>query len=64
MGILFLGNAGAKPIGLLLIAPLYAFFDPGVMFVASGVAVFACALSAAAAVDAATRRYLAAQTRA
>jgi transmembrane secretion effector len=60
MGIVFLGNVGAKPVGLLLIAPLYIFFDPSVMFVAGGVAVFVCALAAAATVDVATRRFLAA----
>jgi MFS family permease len=60
MGIIFLGSFGAKPIGLLLIAPLYAFFDPGVMFVAGGVAIFASTLAAAALVDLATRRYRAA----
>lgn len=43
--------------GLLLIAPFYAFLDPGVMFLAGGVAVFVCALVAAALVDVATRRY-------
>jgi MFS family permease len=60
MGIIFLGSFGAKPIGLLLIAPLYAFFEPSVMFVAGAVAVFVCALVAAALVDLATRRYRAA----
>lgn len=60
MGIVFLGSFGAKPLGLILIAPLYAFFEPSVMFVAGGVAVFACALLAAALVDLATRRYRAA----
>jgi MFS family permease len=57
MGIISLGSFGAKPIGLLLIAPFYAFFDPGLMFLAGGVAVFVCALAAAALVDVATRRY-------
>lgn len=60
MGIVYLGSFGAKPVGLLLIAPLYAFLEPSVLFVAGGVAVFACALVAAALVDQATRRYRAA----
>jgi MFS transporter len=60
MGIIFLGSFGAKPVGLLLIAPLYAFLDPGLMFVAGGVVVFVCALVAAGLVDLATRRYRAA----
>jgi len=60
MGIIFLGSFGAKPVGLLMIAPLYAFLDPGVMFVAGGVAVFVCALVATGLVDLATRRYRAA----
>jgi MFS family permease len=60
MGIVYLGSFGAKPVGLLLIAPLYAFLEPSVMFVAGGVAVFACALLAATLVDQATRRYRAA----
>jgi MFS family permease len=60
MGIIFLGSFGAKPVGLLLIAPLYAFLDPSVMFLVGGVAVFACAIAAAGLVDLATRRYRAA----
>lgn len=36
MGIISLGSFGAKPIGLLLIAPFYVFLDPGVMFLAGG----------------------------
>lgn len=60
MGIVYLGSWGAKPIGLLLIAPLYAFFAPSVVFAAGGVALFVCALIAAAVVDLATRRYRAA----
>jgi MFS family permease len=60
MGIIFLGSFGAKPVGLILIAPLYAIFTPSVMFVAGGVTVFVCALAAAALVDLATRRYRAA----
>jgi predicted MFS family arabinose efflux permease len=56
MGIVFLGNVGSKPIGLLLIAPLYLLFPSPVMFVAGGSVVFASALLAATSVDAATRR--------
>jgi hypothetical protein len=60
MGIVFLGSFGAKPVGLLLIAPLYAFVAPSVMFLLGGAAVFVSALAAAALVDLATRRYRAA----
>jgi hypothetical protein len=57
MGIIYLGSWGAKPVGLILIAPLFAFVAPSVMFVAGGVAVFVCAVTAVALVDLATRRY-------
>jgi MFS family permease len=60
MGVIFLGSFGAKPVGLLFIAPLYAFLDPSVMFLVGGVVVFACAVVAAAIVDLGTRRYRAA----
>ena len=60
MGVIFLGSFGAKPVGLLFIAPLYAFLDPSVMFLVGGVVVFACAVVAAALVDLGTRRYRAA----
>jgi MFS family permease len=60
MGIIFLGSFGAKPVGLLFIAPLYAFLDPSVMFLIGGVMIFVCAIVAAALVDLATRRYRAA----
>jgi hypothetical protein len=59
MGVVFLGNLGAKPVGLLLIAPLYALFDPTVMFLAGAALLLVCALGAAGAVDAATRRAVA-----
>ena len=56
MGVVFLGQAGTKPIGLLAIAPLYAVVDARFVFVAGAVATFACALSAASVVRAATLR--------
>jgi hypothetical protein len=56
MGAVFLGNLGAKPVGLVLIAPLYFLFDPKLLFLAGGLVVFACSLAAAAAVTAATKR--------
>ncbi len=60
MGVVLLGNVGAKPVGLVLIAPLYLVFDPRLLFLAGGIAVFACSLAAAASVSAATKRSLAA----
>ncbi len=54
LGVVFLGHAGTKPLGLVAIAPFYAVFDPTVMFVAGGVVVFALALTAAAVVRAAS----------
>ena len=56
MGLVFLGHAGTKPIGLVAIAPLYAVLDPSLVFLAGAVAVLLCALGAAAAVHAATCR--------
>lgn len=56
LGVVFLGHAGTKPLGLVAIAPFYALFDPTVMFVAGGIVVFALALTAAAAVRAASGR--------
>jgi DHA3 family tetracycline resistance protein-like MFS transporter len=52
LGVVFLGHAGTKPLGLVAIAPLYAVFNPTVMFVAGGSVLFALALTAAAAVRA------------
>jgi hypothetical protein len=60
MGVVFLGNVGSKPLGLLLIAPLYLVVDARVLFLAGGVVVFACAVAAAASVRVSTRRALAA----
>ncbi len=60
MGVVFLGTTGSKPLGLLLIAPLYLVLDPDVLFLAGGVVVFACAIAAATSVRFATRRALAA----
>jgi MFS family permease len=60
MGVVFLGHVGAKPVGLLLIAPLYFVFDSKLLFLAGGVVVFACSLVAATSVTAATKRALAA----
>lgn len=56
LGVVFLGHAGTKPLGLVAIAPFYAVFDPTVMFIAGGIVVFALALTAAAAVRAASDR--------
>jgi hypothetical protein len=58
--VVFLGNVGSKPVGLVLIAPLYLVLDPSVLFLAGGALVFACSLAAAASVNAATRRAIAA----
>jgi MFS family permease len=53
MGIILLANVGAKPFGLLLIAPLYAVFDVRTMFVVGGiVAAFAGAAATLAVVTA------------
>ena len=60
MGVVFLGTTGSKPLGLLLIAPLYLVLDPDVLFLTGGVVVFACAIAAATSVRFATRRALAA----
>ena len=56
MGVVFLGHAGTKPLGLVVIAPLYAIVDPTVVFVAGGIAVFVLALVSAAVVYTATAR--------
>ena len=56
LGVVFLGHAGTKPLGLVAIAPFYAVFDPTVMFIAGGIVVFALALTASAAVRAASDR--------
>ena len=55
MGIVFLANTGAKPAGLLPIAPLYAVFGVREMFVAGGIVVAAAALASMLAVESATR---------
>jgi UDP-N-acetylmuramyl pentapeptide phosphotransferase/UDP-N-acetylglucosamine-1-phosphate transferase len=60
MGVVFLGSVGSKPLGLVLIAPLYLVLDPEVLFLAGGVVVFACAIAAATSVRFTTRRALAA----
>jgi Transmembrane secretion effector len=59
MGVVFLGNAGTKTIGLALIAPLYLVVGADVMFLAGALVVACGALATAAAVSAATRRALA-----
>ncbi len=59
MGVVFLGHVGAKPVGLVLIAPLYFVFDPKLLFLAGGLVVCACSLVAASSVTAATKRALA-----
>jgi hypothetical protein len=50
MGIVFLGHAGTKPLGLVAIAPLYAVVEPEVVFALGGVTLFGLALASAAAV--------------
>jgi DHA3 family tetracycline resistance protein-like MFS transporter len=50
MGIVFLGHAGTKPLGLVTIAPLYAVVEPEVVFALGGVMLFGLALASAAAV--------------
>jgi MFS family permease len=64
LGVVFLGHAGTKPIGLVAIAPLYTVVDPTVIFLAGGIAVFVLALAAAAAVRTATVRAHAARVAA
>lgn len=61
LGVVFLGHAGTKPLGLVAIAPFYAVFDPNVMFVSGGIAVFVLALTAAAVVRAASASAIAAR---
>lgn len=56
MGVVFFGQAGTKPLGLVAIAPLFALLDPTVMFVAGGITMLTLALTAAAAVNTATVR--------
>lgn len=56
MGVVFLGHAGTKPLGLVAIAPLYAVVDARLVFVAGALATFACALVAVSVVRAATLR--------
>jgi MFS family permease len=55
MGIVFLANTGAKPLGLLLIAPLYAVVGIRTMFIVGGVAAAVAGTCAMGAVLAATR---------
>jgi len=64
MSVIFLGNVGAKPVGLALIAPLYLVLDARLLFIAGGVVVFLCSLAPASSVNAATRRSLAARAAA
>ncbi|MBA2296905.1 MAG: hypothetical protein H0W14_02565 [Actinobacteria bacterium] len=45
-----------KAVGLILIAPLYAVFEPSSIFAAGGVLLFVLALAASLAVGSATRR--------
>jgi MFS family permease len=55
MGIVTLATYGAKPLGLLLIAPLYTVVDARLMFLAGGIVAATAGLSASHAVAAATR---------
>lgn len=56
LGVVFVANVGSKPLGLLVLAPLYLVLDPTVVFAAGGVVLFLLALAAAAAVVGASRR--------
>jgi DHA3 family macrolide efflux protein-like MFS transporter len=60
MGLVYTADVGAKPIGLIAIAPLFAVFEPTLLFVAGGLVVGALAVVAAAVVSAETRRAVAA----
>ena len=64
MGVVFLGHAGTKPIGLLAIAPLYAVVDARVVFLAGSLAIAVCSLYAATLVRASTVRAAAVQAAA
>jgi predicted MFS family arabinose efflux permease len=55
MGIVTLATYGAKPLGLLLVAPLYAVVGARTMFVAGGVVVAVAGLGCSLAVASATR---------
>jgi MFS transporter, DHA3 family, tetracycline resistance protein len=55
MGIVFLANVGAKPVGLLLVAPLYTLVGVRTMFVAGGIVAALAGTAAMSAVVAATR---------
>ncbi len=55
-GVVFLAQVGSKAVGLILIAPLYAVFEPSSIFAAGGVLLFVLALAASLAVGSATRR--------
>ena len=56
MGVVFLAQVGSKAVGLILIAPLYAVFEPSSILAAGGVLLFVLALAASVAVGSATRR--------
>jgi hypothetical protein len=60
MGLVFIADMGAKPVGLLAIAPLFAVLEPTLLWVTGGLVVCSFALAAAASVGAATRRAVAA----
>ena len=60
MGIVFLATVGAKPVGLLLLGPLYAIVGVPAMFVAGGIVCAVAGTAATLAVASATRAALAA----
>jgi hypothetical protein len=62
MGIIFLATAGAKPVGLLLIGPLYTVVGVPAMFVAGGIVCASAAIASVLAVVSATRAAVAAAT--
>lgn len=55
MGVVLVASAGSKPLGLLLLAPLYTVFGLGTVFVAGGLAAAMCAAAATCSVASATR---------
>jgi hypothetical protein len=56
LGVVFVANVGAKPLGLLLIAPLYGIVGVRAMFVAGGLVAASAALASTLAVAGATTR--------
>jgi hypothetical protein len=55
LGVVYLANVGAKPLGLLALGPLYAVFSAETVFAVGGFAALTLSLVAAASVSRATR---------